>query len=172
MASLMENLIDILHQESDEYEKLLDLSQKKTPIIVSGDLIKLQEITDEEQDLASKITNLEKKRIEVTNDIANVLNKDVTTLKLKSLIEMLAGRPAEQKLLADAHDRLQSSVKGLQRVNEQNRELLQNALEMVEFEMNLLHASKAAPETANYNRGAYSAGNTMGVVTGGFDARQ
>ncbi len=172
MASLMENLIDILNQESDEYEKLLELSQKKTPVIVSGNLENLQKITDEEQVLASRIANLEKKRIEVTADIANVLNKDVTTLKLKNLIEVLAGRPVEQKALADTHDRLQSSVRGLQRVNEQNKELLENALEMVGFEMNLLQAAKAAPETANYNRGAYSAGNTMGVSAPGFDTRQ
>ena len=45
-------------------------------------------------------------------------------------------------------------------------------LEMVEFEMNLLQAMKAAPETANYNRGAYNTGNTMGVTPGGFDAKQ
>ena len=172
MASLMENLIEVLNQESDEYEKLLELSQKKTPVIVSGNLENLQKITDEEQVLASSIANLEKKRIEVTADIANVLNKDVATLKLKNLIEVLAGRPVEQKALASAHDRLQSSVRGLQRVNEQNKELLENALEMVQFELNLVHASKAAPETANYNRGAYSAGNTMGVNSSGFDTRQ
>ena len=38
MASLMENLIEVLEQECIEYEGLLDLSQKKTPIIVSGNL--------------------------------------------------------------------------------------------------------------------------------------
>ena len=42
---------------------------------------------------------------------------------------------------------------------------------MVEFEINMLQASRLAPETANYNRGAYSAGSTMGV-TRGFDAKQ
>ena len=105
-------------------------------------------------------------------DIANVLNRDVDTLKLANLIEMLAARPVEQAKLAEAHDRLQKSVYGLKRVNEQNRELLTNALEMIEFEMNLLQASKAAPETANYNKGAYNAGDTMGVYNGGFDAKQ
>lgn len=172
MASLMENLIDVLGKESSEYEGLLELSQKKTPIIVSGDLTELQKITDEEQEVVDRISHLEKKRVEVTADIANVLNKDVKTLNLTNLIEMLAGRPEEQKALADVHDRLQVSVRGLQRVNEQNRELLSNALEMVEFEMNLAQAMRAAPETANYNKGAYSAGNTMGVVSSGFDAKQ
>lgn len=172
MASLMENLIQVLEQESEEYEGLLSLSQKKTPIIVSSDLEKLQKITDDEQVIVSRINQLERKRTEVVADIANVLNRDVDTLKLANLIEMLAARPVEQAKLAEAHDRLQKSVYGLKRVNEQNRELLTNALEMIEFEMNLLQASKAAPEMANYNKGAYNAGDTMGVYNGGFDAKQ
>ena len=49
MASLMENLIDVLDRESTEYEALLQLSQRKTPIIAGGDLAELQKITDEEQ---------------------------------------------------------------------------------------------------------------------------
>lgn len=172
MASLMENLIDVLGKENSEYEGLLELSQKKTPIIISGNLEELQKITDDEQEMVSRIANLEKKRVEVTADIANVLNKDVKTLKLTDLIAMLSARPMEQKTLIEIHDKLQASVRGLQRVNEQNRELLNNALEMVEFEMNLLQAMKAAPETANYNRGAYNTGNTMGITSKGFDAKQ
>ena len=167
----MENLIDVLNKEASEYEGLLALSQKKTPIIVSGNLENLQKITDEEQELVSRINHLEKKRMDVTADIANVLNKDVNTLKLSNLITMLAGRPAEQQALAEAHDKLQTTVRELKRVNEQNRELLGEALEMVEFEMNLLQAMKAAPETANYNRGAYNSGDTMGVSRG-FDTKQ
>ena len=172
MASLMENLIDVLNQECIEYEGLLELSQRKTPIIIKGDLEELQKITDEEQDYAGRITNLEKKRSVVYADIANVINKDVATLKLDYLIAMLENRPAERDALASVHDRLRSVVGGLQRVNEQNQELLTNALEMVEFEMNLLQAMKAAPETANYNKGAYNTGNTMGITPGGFDAKQ
>ena len=168
----MENLIEVLEQESNEYEGLLSLSQKKTPVIVSGNLEELQKITDDEQELVGRISHLEKKRTEVTADIANVLNRDVNTLKLTNLIDMLAARPVEQAKLAEAHDRLQTAVRGLQRTNEQNRELLANALEMVEFEMNLLQAVKAAPETANYTRGAYNTGDTMGVPGGGFDAKQ
>ena len=172
MASLMENLIDILDRECTEYEGLLALSQKKTPIIASGSLEDLQKITDDEQNVVIRINQLEKQRIEATKDIANVLNRDVDSLKLTNLIDMLAGRPVEQEKLAVAHDRLQTAVHSLQHINEQNRELLTNALEMVEFEMTLLQSMKAAPETANYNRGAYSAGSTMGVTSRGFDAKQ
>ena len=172
MASLMENLIEVLGQEGIEYEGLLDLSLKKTPFIVSGDLENLQKITDDEQIVVSRVHNLEKKRIEITADIANVLNKDVNTLKLANLIEMLAGRPEEQAKLAEVHDRLRSAVRGLQRTNEQNKELLEDALSVVDFEMNLLQSMKAAPATANYTRGAYNAGDTMGPGSSGFDAKQ
>ena len=172
MASLMENLIDVLNKECVEYEGLLELSQKKTPVIIKGELEALQKITDEEQDYAGRITNLEKKRSVIYTDIANVINKDVNTLKLDYLIAMLESRPAERDALAQVHDRLRQAVRGLQRVNEQNKELLTNALEMVEFEMNLMQAMKAAPETANYNKGAYNSGSTMGVTSGGFDAKQ
>lgn len=172
MASLMEDLIDVLRKESDEYEGLLELSQRKTTIIVRNNLKELEQIMDEEQELVSRISNLEKKREEVSADIANVLNRDVKTLKLTDLITILASRPQERKALEEVHDKLQISVRGLQRINEQNMELLKNAMEMVEFDMHLLQAMKTAPETANYNRGAYSAGDTMGIVSGGFDAKQ
>jgi len=171
VASLMENLIDVLNRECDEYEGLLAVSQRKTPIIVSGNLENLQTITDEEQALVSRINNLERKRTEVTADIATVLNKDVTMLTLSNLIDMLAARPAEQNELIKAHDKLRQVVRELKRVNEQNGALLKDALEMVEFEITLLQAAKTAPETANYNKGAYNAGDTMGVSRG-FDAKQ
>ena len=172
MASLMENLIEVLGQESEEYEGLLALSQKKMRIIAGANLEDLQKITDDEQEVVSRLNRLEKRRIEVAADIANVLNKDVETMKLTNLIEMLSARPAEQAALAAVHDRLNSVVRELKRTNEQNSELLEEALELVNFEMNMLQAYKAAPETANYTRSAYNSGAQMGVDSGGFDAKQ
>ena len=115
MASLMENLIDVLSQESEEYEGLLALSQKKMRIIASANLEDLQRITDDEQEVVSRLNRLEKRRIEVAADIANVLNKDVETMKLTNLIQMLSARPAEQAELAAVHDRLSSVVREVQR---------------------------------------------------------
>ena len=172
MASLMENLIEILNKESDSYDGLLEVSRKKTTAIVKGDLEALTELTDEEQERASVIANLDKKRNEVMADMANVLNKDVNTLKLTALVEMLSTRPQEQKALAEAIERIKRSAGTLQQVNHQNGELLKNSIEMVEFELSLLQAMKAAPEMANYSRGAFNTGETMGVARGGFDAKQ
>ena len=172
MASLMENLIEVLDLESAEYEDLLGLSTRKTSVIVAGNTEELAKITDEEQNVVSKINRLEKKRQEVFTDIAIVINKDVNTLMLADLVEMLDARPQEQQKLARVHDRLRSAVHEVKRVNMQNKVLIENALEMVEFDMNMLQAMKAAPETANYNRGAFNTGTLMGVDAGGFDAKQ
>ena len=168
----MENLIAILQQECEAYEGLLELSRAKTPAIVAGNLEELSRITEEEQERADVVQNLDRKRVEVTTDIANVLNRDVEKLKLRNLIEMLSQRPQEQKALSECHDRLQIAVRELARVNTQNSELLQSGLEMIQFELNLAQAMKAAPETANYSRGAYSTGETMGIRSGKFDAKQ
>lgn len=168
----MENLIDVLGQENREYERLLDLARRKTQVIASANLEDLQKITDDEQEMVGRISHLEKIRVEVTADIANVLNRDVTQLKLANLVDMMSGRPAEQEKLAAVHDSLKATVRELQRINEQNKKLLEDALEMVQFEMNLLQATKAAPETANYTRNAYNSGAQMGVNSGNFDAKQ
>jgi len=168
----MENLIEVLEQQSVTYAGLLELSKQKTPFIVAGDLENINRITDEEQVWLSKLASLEKKRTEVTKDIACVLNKDVATLKITNLVEMLSARPQEAALLAAARDSLAKVVRQLQQVNERNRELIDHSLKLVEFDMTLLQSMKAAPTTANYDRGAYNTGSMMGVGTSSFDAKQ
>lgn len=172
MASLMEVLIDVLEQENQEYEALLNLSMKKTPVIVSEDLDQLAKITDEEQIIVSRINHLDNQRNEAFNDIANVLNKDVTKLKIVDLIDMLAARPQEQAKLASVFDDLRRNVRAVKRINEQNRELIENALELVQLNMQVLQSMNKAPETANYNKGAYNTGDVIGTVNKAFDARQ
>ncbi len=168
----MENLITVLGGICDEYDNLLELSTKKKPAIISGNLEELSKITDEEQIVASRINHLDNKRREVIQDIANVVNRDVEDLILTNIIQMLEPRPVEQQKLAKVHDRLKAVVHKVRQVNEQNKELILSALEMIEFDINMFQALKTAPETANYNKGAYSAGNVIGVQRSGFDAKQ
>jgi len=161
VASLMEVLIDVLEQENQEYEKLLSLSMRKTSVIVSENLEELTKITDEEQFIVSRINNLDNQRNEAVNDIASVLNKDVDKLKIVDLIRMLSARPEEQEKLAIVFDKLRENVRGVKRANEQNRELIKDALELVQFNMNVLQSMNKAPESANYNRGAYNTGDMI-----------
>ena len=172
MASLMQALIDTLDKEQKEYVTLLDLSKRKTPIIVEGNVEKLQTITDEEQVVIDRLAAIDKEREPAMADIADVINRDVKTLKLSYLIDMLDNRPKERDELAALHDRIKATVGELKTVNDQNRMLIEQSLDIVEFNLNLVRSMRQAPETGNYTRSAGIAGDHMGGSAGGFDAKQ
>lgn len=172
MASLIDNLIEILNRECEAYEELAELSEKKTPVIVRGDLDLLQQITDDEQVVAGRINRIDAERRGIMKEIADVLNTDVETLKLTDLLRVLERRPEERQKLAVACDKVKLVTGRMKRVNEHNRELIESALEAARFELNLIQAAQSAPETANYTRGAYSDGSVIGDGRGRFDAKQ
>ena len=171
MASLIEELIETLNKENEEYGKLLELSRQKSAVIVERNIPALEKITDDEQNVMTTIGKLDAKRDQVTRDIADVINKDVETLKLSVLIDLLGKQPKEQKALSDVHDRLKVTVDSVRKINENNRQLIEQSLEMVEFDINMARAMRQAPETNNYGRSAVSVGETLGSVSG-FDAKQ
>ena len=88
MASLMENIIDVLEKENTEYRTLIKLSEEKTPIIIKGDLENLNRITEAEQVIVARIQKLEKERMSTMADIAEVTNFKAD-IKLGDLITMM-----------------------------------------------------------------------------------
>ncbi len=171
MASLIENLVEVLNQEDKEYTVLLGLSTKKTSVIVKGDVEALQDIVAQEQIVIDRISVLEKKREEGLADICNVLNVPNDTLQIDKLIQLLEKAPKDQASLIDVHDRLKKTVNQMVTINSNNMELMKQSLEMIEFEVNLARSTKMAPETANYNKGAYNSSDAA-MQTGYFDAKQ
>ncbi|MBO4903264.1 MAG: flagellar protein FlgN [Lachnospiraceae bacterium] len=172
MASLMEELLTVLTEEEATFKQLLDITSRKTQIIVQNDIDKLRAITDEEQNVMNHISHLDKKRETVTHDIADVINKDVETLKLSALAGLLKSQPEERDRLNALIDGLSTTVRQIRRINEQNTELIKHSLEMVEFDLRMVQAMREAPQTANYGRTATNIGGTLGTMPDGFDAKQ
>lgn len=171
MASLMEELIITLQEETNQYEALLALSKRKTPILVSGKIDELQKITDEEQILVDNINSVDKKRAELLSDIGNVLNESTEGLTIQKLADLIKEQPEQQKQLLEIHDKLKKVLGNVQTMNEQNKMLVNQMLEMVAFDMNLLKSMKQAPETANYNKQAANTGELF-IGASKFDAKQ
>mgnify|MGYP002234298516 FL=1 len=73
MASLMNELLEVLENEEAGYRELVEASTRKKEVIIKADIRALEEITAEEQEIAGKIKNIENKRISIMEDIANVL---------------------------------------------------------------------------------------------------
>ncbi len=172
MASLLENLIDVLDGENTEYEKLVLLSESKTSAIVAGDIESLGKIMEEEQDIVGRIQGMEKKRDRFLADIANVVNRDVETLKLIDLIQMLESMPDQKQRLVDVQKQLRITIDKLKEANSRNQMLLAERLDMVNFNLDMIRAMKSAPQTANYNKNAYTNGQSLGIFHGSFDAKQ
>ena len=87
MASLMENLMDVLEEECGYSDSLLKLSMKKTEVIVSNNIPALQQITEQEQLLSDQVNGVDKRRMGIMMDMANVMNRDVGTLTIPVLIQ-------------------------------------------------------------------------------------
>ena len=125
-----------------------------------------------EQLAAGRISHIDNERRNVMKEIAGVLNTDVEALKLADMIRVLERRPVEKRKMEECQNRLKSAVYQMKQINEHNLELIEKALEMAQFELNLYQSMKSAPETANYNRAAYNDGSVMGSSRGRFDAKQ
>lgn len=170
MASLMEELLEVLGEEEKQYQELIELADVKSQAIIKADIDKLGEVTTQEQNAASTLLNLSNKRARVLDDMATVLGKDPAKMTINKMIGYLENQPEEQKKLSERRDRLLEVGTQMQRLNQQNETLLKQALEMVEFDLTLLRSMRQAPETANYNKNAYNTGDLLG--SSGFDAKQ
>lgn len=171
MASLIENLITALEEESALYEELTKESLAKTPVIVANDLVRLQEANTREQAIVDRITTVSHRRNRAMEEIATVLGKDAKTITVSEIIQMMEKQPEFQHPLIILKDKMLKQVDVLKQVSLHNQELLRESLEMTEYSINLIRSLDQAPETANYNRGTYS-GATLGGSRSSFDAKQ
>ena len=172
MASLMEELIVVLTKERDIYQSLIPISEKKTIALVKSDLKMLQEVTDEEQALLDAVYAADKKREKIIANMGIVLNKDPKELDLTTLAKLMSKQPEEKRQLSLLHDSLRQVMKRLVGINEKNKQLIENSLEMIEFNMNFIQSTRMSPGSNNYNRNASANGYGFDMGPGAFDAKQ
>lgn len=170
MASLMDNLVEVLEEENTQYEQLVELSKEKKEAIVKADVQKLEEITAQEQEISSQLRNLDVRRDSVLKDMSDVLGKDFKEMTITRLIGYLDQQPKEQARLSEIRAKILETGNQMQQWNKRNEALLNQALEMVEFDLTLFKSMRQAPETANYNKDACSTGDLLG--NSGFDTKQ
>lgn len=171
MASLVEDLISILLMEEQIYKDLIPIADVKTKVIIQNDLQALQETTDQEQRVIERIQALERRREEVIVNIGTVINRPAANLTMKTIIKLLGRQPAEQKKLSELHDSLTATINQLVAINARNKSLIQQSLEMIEFNMNLIQSTRMLSGSSNYTKSAEES-NTRSIQTGMFDAKQ
>ncbi len=168
MASLMEDLADVLLQEDKQYQELIVLSKEKTDVLVAGNVKRLEEITAMEQEMTDVLHGYEVRRRTILQDMADVLGKSKDDFTIETKI--LESQPKEQSRLISLRDKLHRTLKEMAQLNTQNQALIKQSLEMVEFDLTLFKSLRQAPETANYNKSAYNTGDLLG--SSAFDTKQ
>jgi len=172
LASLIEEFISVMESEDGIYKELIPIVDKKTRIIINNDLQALQDITEQEQIMIERINALERKREEVIVNIGTVVNKDPRTLDMKTVIRLMEKQPSEQRRLMVIHDSLKGSLNQIAQINELNKSLIQQSLEMIEFNVNLIQSTRMSPGTNDYTRNANPVWDGQIGRTGMFDAKQ
>lgn len=142
MASLIEELINIIEEETGCYETFLELASNKKDVIINGDLPSLQDITKKEQELAGQLLRLEKKRLSNLEDICLVTNRNKEEMTIVNLINMLDNQEMEKNALEEASNKLQNILEEVKLTNETNRKLIEQSLEFIDFTMNAIQSSR------------------------------
>ncbi|MBD8924925.1 MAG: flagellar protein FlgN [Lachnospiraceae bacterium] len=170
MASLVEELINVLAEEESIYKKLTEYGEKKRQIIIDADIPELEKLTDLEQQASDELLTKSNKQIALLGDIATVLGKTDEKMTVTRLIGYLDKQPDIQSKLTETRDSLLDTADQMQKINDLNSQLLAQAIEMTEFDITLFKSMRQAPETANYDKSAYNTGTILG--SSGFDAKQ
>lgn len=90
---------------------------------------------------------------------------------MKTLIQLLENQPKEQKTLSILHDNLDNIVRQLMEINSRNKSLIEQSLEMIEFNMNYIQSMRLYQGNNNYTKDAEQY-DTKISGAGIFDAKQ
>ena len=138
------DLMDILEQETKIYEELLKLSKDKIDIIAKGKVIELDEITKTEQALVLKVGKLEAFREKIVNDLSQELRTNPWDLTISELIRYLDKNQAQR--FEEYKTKLLNTINEIKTTNELNSKLIQNSIEYINFSVNVL---STIPEEGN-----------------------
>jgi len=141
MAGMINQFIDILSEQTLRCEELLGLAKEKKDVIIKNDIDELQKITNLENMVISQNNRLERTRTALLKDIAEVLGKRGQDMDLKALLEAMEGQ-AEQQPLREAGEKLRGILAELKEANEFNASLIQNALEYIDYSLNVIRTSE------------------------------
>lgn len=170
MASLVEELINIIEEETGCYKTFLELANNKKDVIINGDLPSLQELTREEQELAGQLLRLEKKREENLKDICIVTNKKQEEMTVTILINMLENQQVEKNKLKNVSNELSKVINKVKDVNDLNKKLIEQSLDFIDFTMNAIQSSRANVVGNSYQQKGSLNSNYQGKNF--FDAKQ
>lgn len=129
MDALLFKLEEILIRETELYQKILDISRRKTDIIIAGDTAGLDQITRTEQGLILHGGALERELKQCIQEIMQANEEFSSCVTLALLIQKIP-EPYHQRLASIGND-LNSLLQEQKEINVLNSSLIQSNLEYI-----------------------------------------
>ena len=146
MAGMITELIAIMNEQVERHSELYGLSLEEKDAILQNDIETLQKLIDLKSMVISQNNRLEKKRLSLVYDIAEVLALPNKDLSFSELLQVLEGKP-EQDELRNVGERLRDGLHKLKEANDINKELLETSIEFVQYSLNALRSTISPEET-------------------------
>lgn len=145
-----EELIVILEKMLAVYQAILTLSKEKRAVLVAADGKKLEQITKQEEILILNAGKLDARRAFIVKELGAALElagDDLTIEKLsKKADPVYAGR------LKDIKNDFDKTIAELTSLNRTNSQLIQHALNFVNYNINILVQNQSGPTYAPKGR--------------------
>ena len=140
MASLINDLTEILQELDEVYSGLLALGAEKKENIIKDDLENLKRINLEESSLLGRGQRIDRKRIALVHDIAYVLAVPVENLTMTALAEKIKGQ-GEHEPFVVVNKKLKATLEELEKMNHVNRALIEHAIDYVDYTFNAIQST-------------------------------
>lgn len=134
LEQLADDLLEILAQQKKVYREIREVAEAKQETLVENEIEELSEIVSQEEELTGEINSLEDKRSDISERIAELLGKDEMNISL--LRQYVSGE--RESSLAALQAELTELLEDVSRLNEQNRQLLLDAMKFNEFSLKLI----------------------------------
>ncbi len=133
LAPLVDDLCQILQELTDAHEKALQLAEEKQELLIENDIEGLSEVVEQEEKIMQRIEKLEEERSSLADELAELTGQE--DLNISALREHVSGE--RQRRLEELQEELRPLLEELGRVNEQNRQLLLQAMKFNEVTLKL-----------------------------------
>jgi len=159
---MWEQLLALMAELLALHQQILDLGRRKKDVLVLAKPADLEKVVKQEELLLIKVGRLDAARKEVIKNLVSQYAVDDQPLKLGKLIKFAPDAMAAQ-LKKNSQD-FETVLSLLKSQNELNTKLIQQALNLVNYNINLLAHSSVGPTYAPPGLGGASPAQDMGQV--------
>ncbi len=139
MATIIDELIQVIEEQIVLYKDIYAISSEKKNIIINNDLETLQKMNTVENSIVNQVSRLEKKRVGIVSDICMVLGIAESEFTLTKLSEKLTTEDNKADILK-LRDEIRSIMDNIKQVNDLNNQLIKNSLEYIDFSINIMRS--------------------------------